>query len=67
MTKEEKAKMTEAELIKREAKNYEKFQSKVNRLTEYAHTKRMFSRMEYQQRKEAEEKKNAAGKKKTAS
>ena len=67
MTKEEKAKMTETELIKKEAKNYEKFQSKVNRLTEYAHTKRMFARMDYQKRKEAEERKGAAGKKKTAS
>lgn len=47
----------------KEAKNYEKFEAKVDRLTEYAHTKRMFSRMEYQQRKEAEEKKSAAAKK----
>jgi hypothetical protein len=41
----------------------EKFKNKVNRLTEFVHYKRMFSRMEYQKRKRIEEaktKKSAA-------
>lgn len=56
----------------KEAREYEKFQAKVRRLTAYGHDKRIFSRMEYQKRKEAEEKKaekinkkRAAGKKET--
>lgn len=46
MTKEEK-----------EAREYEKFQRKVSRLTPYAHTKRMFSRMEAEKIKEEQAKK----------
>ena len=56
--------LTEEQIEKR-LNNYRKFQSKVNRITEFAHVRRMMSRMEYQQKKEAEERKSAAGKKKT--
>ena len=57
--------MEKRELTKEEkdAIEYKKFKDKVNRLTEFAHNKRMFSRMEYQKRKKMEEakiKKNAA-------
>lgn len=56
----------------KEAKEYEKFQAKVRRLTAYGHDKRMFSRMKHQKEREFEEKraekinkKGAAGKKET--
>lgn len=55
------------EQIEKKLKNYEKFQAKVNRLTDYGHTKRMMARMEYQKNKAAEEKKHAAVKLETVS
>jgi len=58
MTKEERMNMTEKEKMERENRNYEKFQNKVNRLTEFVHDKRMFSRMEYQMEKRKEALKN---------
>ena len=54
---EEKRRLTKEE---KEAIEYEKFKNKVNRLTEYAHDKRMFSRMEYQKKKEEESRKKHA-------
>ena len=62
----ENPKQTQEQIAKK-LKNYEKFQAKVNRLTDYGHTKRMMARMEYQKAKEEESRKNAASKKKTAS
>lgn len=46
-----------------EAIVYEKFKKKKERLTEFVHYKRIFSRMEAQKRKETENRKAAAVKK----
>lgn len=59
----DKEKLTKEE---REAKNYEKFKTRIKRLTPYAHDKRMFSRMETERRKEAEIKKAEKVKKSAA-
>lgn len=47
--------------------NYQKFLKKVARLTEYAHTKRIFSRMEAQEKKKNELRKTENAKKKKKS
>ena len=62
-------KATRTDSVK-EAIEYEKFKNKVNRLTEYAHSKRMFARMEASKAKEEESrkaKKDAVVKTETAS
>ena len=56
--KNRKARRTDSE---KEAIEYEKFKNKVNRLTEYAHSKRVFARMEASKTKEEESRKAKKG------